>query len=100
MRGWIRGSIWLQIAYLNNHFSGFWDFSVFDILVMVSDPLVLYFDTEFRFLLCFKAAKKTRNAKPFMHFHGLSLISGGFEATWGQRVGRLVAGCGGFVLPL
>ena len=32
---------------------------------MVSDSLVLHFDTKFRFLLCFEAAKKTRNAKPF-----------------------------------
>ena len=31
---------------------------------MVSDSLVLHFDTKFRFLLCFEAAKKTRNAKP------------------------------------
>ena len=32
---------------------------------MVSDSLVLHFSTKFRFLLCFKAANKTRNAKPF-----------------------------------
>ena len=32
---------------------------------MVSDALVLHFDTKFKFLLCFEAAKKTRNAKPF-----------------------------------
>ena len=32
---------------------------------MVSDSLVLHFDTQFKFLLWFEAAKKTRNAKPF-----------------------------------
>ena len=37
----------------------------FGILLMVSDSLVLHFDTKFRFLVCFEAAKKTRNAKPF-----------------------------------
>ena len=32
---------------------------------MVSGSLVLYFDTDLSFLPCFRAAKKTLNAKPF-----------------------------------
>ena len=65
MRHWIRGTIWVRIACFRSRFAWFWDFSVFVILLMVSDALVLHFDTKFRFLLCFEAAKKTRNAKPF-----------------------------------
>ena len=61
---WIRGTIWLRIAYLQSRFAWFWDFGVFAILLMVSDSLVLHFDTNLSFLPCFKAAKKTRNAKP------------------------------------
>ena len=37
----------------------------FAISLMVSGSLVLHFDTKFRCLLCFEAAKKMRNAKPF-----------------------------------
>ena len=62
---WIRGAIWLRIAYFKSPFAWFWDFSVFAILLMVSDSFASHFDTKFRFLLCFEAAKKTRNTKPF-----------------------------------
>ena len=65
MRHWIRGAIWLRIAYLKSQFAWFWDFRVSVILLMVFDSLVLHFDTQLGFLLCFEAAKKTRNAKPF-----------------------------------
>ena len=64
MRHWIRGAIWLRIAYLKSRFAWFWDFSVFFILLTVYHLLPLHFDTKCRFLLCFEAAKKTRNAKP------------------------------------
>ena len=40
------------------------DFSVSVILLTVSHSLVLHFDINFRSLLYFEAAKKTRNAKP------------------------------------
>ena len=146
MRHWIRGTIWLRIAYLKSRFAWFWDFSVFAILLMVSGSLVMHFDTNLSFLPCFKADKNTCNAKPFnmgvkfcidllrgpdlwqkrCHaspiaqsslplgawgiqascFHWLSLvfwfslISGGFEAIWGQKVGQPVAACGGLLGPL
>ena len=65
VRGWIQNATWLRIAYLKSRSAWFWDFSVFAILLMVSGSLVLHFDTDLSFLLCFKAVKKTRNAKPF-----------------------------------
>ena len=55
---WIRGTIWLRIAYLKSRIAWFWDFSVFGILSMVSGSLVLHFDTKFRSLLCFEASKR------------------------------------------
>ena len=36
----------------------------------------------------------------FIGFHWFPLISGGFEATWGQKVGQPVAGCGGLWQPV
>ena len=36
----------------------------------------------------------------FIGFHGFSLISAGFEAIWGQKVGRPVAPCGGLWAPV
>ena len=39
-------------------------FQCFFILLTVSHSLGLHFDTKCKFLLCFEAAKKTRNAKP------------------------------------
>ena len=33
-------------------------------------------------------------------FHWFSLISGGFEAIWGQKVGHPVATCGGLLAPV
>ena len=54
----------LRIAYLKSHFSWFWDFSVFDMLLIVLGLVSIVSWYLFNVSAIFEATKKMRNEKP------------------------------------
>ena len=72
MRHWIRGAILLRIAYLKSHFSWFWGFSVFDILLIVFRLVSIVFWYLFNVSAIFWGHQKDARRKTMQYGCGIS----------------------------
>ena len=75
MRHWIRGAIWLRIAYLRRKFAWFWDFSVFYILLIVFGLVSIVFWYLFNVSAIFWGHQKDAQRKTMQYGFGISCRS-------------------------